>query len=195
MGVSTRNWAGNQRCVPTAVHQPGSTDEVAAIVRQAAEAGRRVKAIGGGHSFTDAAMTDGDLISLDAMRRVLRGRRHRRDRASGHPAPRPQRAARSTRPGDAQPRRHRPPVDRRRHVDRDARHRRRIGQPGDDDRRCRTRHRRRLGACGRTRRTIPNCCAWRGSASARWASSPRSPCGACRRSTCMRARRSNRSPT
>ncbi|MET0663551.1 MAG: FAD-binding protein, partial [Ilumatobacteraceae bacterium] len=72
MGVSTRNWAGNQRCVPAAVHQPGSTDEVAAIVRQAAEAGRRVKAIGGGHSFTDAAMTDGDLISLDAMRRVLR---------------------------------------------------------------------------------------------------------------------------
>ena len=72
MGVSTRNWAGNQRCVPAAVHQPASTDEVASIVRQAAEAGRRVKAIGGGHSFTDAAMTDGDLISLDAMRRVLR---------------------------------------------------------------------------------------------------------------------------
>ena len=72
MGVSTRNWAGNQRCVPAAVHQPVSTDEVASIVRQAAEAGRRVKAIGGGHSFTDAAMTDGDLISLDAMRRVLR---------------------------------------------------------------------------------------------------------------------------
>jgi len=64
MGVSTRNWAGNQRCVPAAVHQPASTEEVASIVRPAAEAGRRVKAIGGGHSFTDAAMTDGDLISL-----------------------------------------------------------------------------------------------------------------------------------
>src|SRR6187549_1430531 len=72
MGVSTRNWAGNQRCVPAAVHQPASTDEVATIVRRAEAAGRRVKAIGAGHSFTDAAMTDGDLLSLDAMRGVLR---------------------------------------------------------------------------------------------------------------------------
>ena len=71
MGVSTRNWAGNQRCVPTAVHEPSSTDEVAAIVVRAAESGQRVKAIGGGHSFTDAAMTDGHLMSLDGMKRVL----------------------------------------------------------------------------------------------------------------------------
>lgn len=48
-----------------------STDDVVAVVREAAEAGRRVKAIGGGHSFTDAAMTDGHLIGLDAMRRVV----------------------------------------------------------------------------------------------------------------------------
>ena len=71
MGVSTRNWAGNQRCVPAAVHEPTSTDEVAAIVLQAAESGQRVKAIGGGHSFTDAAMTDGHLVSLDGMNRIL----------------------------------------------------------------------------------------------------------------------------
>src|SRR6186997_2245254 len=71
MGVSTRNWAGNQRCVPLAVHEPTTTDEVAAIVQRAAESGQRVKAIGGGHSFTDAAMTDGHLVSLDGMNRVL----------------------------------------------------------------------------------------------------------------------------
>ena len=71
MGVATRNWAGNQRCVPVEVHEPASTAEVAAIVRQAAEAGQRVKVIGGGHSFTDVAMTDGRLLSLDSMRRVL----------------------------------------------------------------------------------------------------------------------------
>ncbi|MET0910063.1 MAG: D-arabinono-1,4-lactone oxidase [Ilumatobacteraceae bacterium] len=71
MGVSTRNWAGNQRCVPAAVHEPTTTDEVAAIVRRAAESGQRVKAIGGGHSFTDAAMTDGHLVSLDGMDRIL----------------------------------------------------------------------------------------------------------------------------
>ena len=71
MGVSTRNWAGNQRCVPVAVHEPGSTDEVASIVRRAAESGQRVKAIGGGHSFTDAAMTDGHLVSLDGMKGIV----------------------------------------------------------------------------------------------------------------------------
>jgi L-gulono-1,4-lactone dehydrogenase len=71
MSVATRNWAGNQRCVPVAVHRPTSTDQVAAIVRAAADAGDRVKVIGAGHSFTDVAMTDGHLISLDDMDRVL----------------------------------------------------------------------------------------------------------------------------
>lgn len=71
MGVPTKNWAGNQRCVPARVHEPASTEEVAAIVRTAAEAGERVKVIGGAHSFTDVAMTDGHLLSLDAMDRVL----------------------------------------------------------------------------------------------------------------------------
>jgi FAD-linked oxidoreductase len=71
MAVATKNWAGNQRCVPSQVHQPRFTDEVAAIVRAAASAGEKVKVIGGGHSFTDAAMTDGHLLSLDAMNQVL----------------------------------------------------------------------------------------------------------------------------
>ncbi|MEL6891883.1 MAG: D-arabinono-1,4-lactone oxidase [Actinomycetota bacterium] len=71
MGVSTRNWAGNQRCVPAAVHQPTTTAEVARIVATAAAAGERVKVIGAGHSFTDTAMTDGHLVSLDSMQRVL----------------------------------------------------------------------------------------------------------------------------
>jgi L-gulonolactone oxidase len=71
MRVPTKNWAGNQRCVPIQVHQPRYADEVATIVRSAAAAGERVKVIGGGHSFTDAAMTDGHLVSLDAMNRVL----------------------------------------------------------------------------------------------------------------------------
>lgn len=71
MAVPTKNWAGNQRCVPTAVHEPRFTDEVVAVVRAAAAAGERVKVIAGAHSFTDTAMTDGHLLSLDAMNRVL----------------------------------------------------------------------------------------------------------------------------
>lgn len=66
-----RNWAGNQACVPAEVLTPTSTDEVAAIVRRAHADGRRVKAIGAGHSFTAAAMTDGMLLRLDAMTTIL----------------------------------------------------------------------------------------------------------------------------
>ena len=71
MAVPTKNWAGNQRCIPAQVHEPRFTDEVAAVVRNTAEAGERVKVIGGAHSFTDTAMTDGHLLSLDAMNQVL----------------------------------------------------------------------------------------------------------------------------
>jgi L-gulonolactone oxidase len=46
-----RNWAGNER-TDTEVVQPGSTDEVAAVLTAAAAAGRRVRPIGSGHSFT-----------------------------------------------------------------------------------------------------------------------------------------------
>lgn len=66
-----RNWARNQSCIPTEVAHPRSTDEVADLVRRASDAGRRVKAIGAGHSFTAAAMTNGVLLSLDRMGRVL----------------------------------------------------------------------------------------------------------------------------
>ncbi|MCW2532946.1 MAG: Oxidoreductase [Blastococcus sp.] len=46
-----RNWAGNER-TDTEVVQPGSTDEVASVLTAAAAAGRRVRPIGSGHSFT-----------------------------------------------------------------------------------------------------------------------------------------------
>ena len=71
MGVTTKNWAGNQRCVPGKVHEPRSTEDVATIVRAATAVGERVKVIGAGHSFTDIAMTDGHLLSLDAMNKIL----------------------------------------------------------------------------------------------------------------------------
>jgi L-gulono-1,4-lactone dehydrogenase len=67
-----RNWARNQACVPISVERPSSTHEVAAIVRRAHDAGQRVKTIGAGHSFTDAAMTNGVLLSLERMDRVIR---------------------------------------------------------------------------------------------------------------------------
>ena len=65
-----RNWAGNQVCVPQKILEPRSPEEVAAIVRRAADAGLTVKAVGAGHSFTDAACTRGILVSLDRLAAV-----------------------------------------------------------------------------------------------------------------------------
>src|SRR5262245_45835077 len=66
-----RNWAGNQTARPAAVHHPASEEELVAIAARATTDGRRVKVVGSGHSFTDIACTDGDLIDLDRYDRVL----------------------------------------------------------------------------------------------------------------------------
>ena len=66
-----RNWAGEQACAPAEVVRPRSTEEVAAAVRRAAAAGQVVRVAGAGHSFGDAVLTDGVLLSLDRMDRVV----------------------------------------------------------------------------------------------------------------------------
>ena len=73
-----RNWAGDQQCVPASVELPGSVDELRAAVGRAAAAGRTVRAAASGHSFTDIACTDGVMLRLDRMNRVLDN-----DRAAG----------------------------------------------------------------------------------------------------------------
>ena len=62
-----RNWAGNHRAIAAAVARPTSTDEVADVVRRAAAAGRTVKPVGTGHSFTAAAATTGVRLELDGL--------------------------------------------------------------------------------------------------------------------------------
>jgi L-gulonolactone oxidase len=66
-----RNWAGDERCLPTAVEHPGSLEELARAIVRAGEAGQRVRVAGAGHSFSDIACTDGMLVRLDRMARVL----------------------------------------------------------------------------------------------------------------------------
>jgi L-gulono-1,4-lactone dehydrogenase len=57
-----RNWGGNVSARPAREVAPASVDELSAAVRQAAEDGLTVKAVGTGHSFTSIAATDGVLI-------------------------------------------------------------------------------------------------------------------------------------
>ena len=60
------NWAGNQRAtVPVA--RPATTDALADLVKGAAERGERLKPVGSGHSFTDAAVTDGTHVDVGGL--------------------------------------------------------------------------------------------------------------------------------
>jgi L-gulono-1,4-lactone dehydrogenase len=61
------NWARQQRCAPERIETPGSAEELARVVAGAP----RVKVAGSGHSFTDIACTDGLMVDMSRMRRVL----------------------------------------------------------------------------------------------------------------------------
>jgi len=65
------NWAGEQFCSPSAVVRPASEDELVDIVAGAAKRGERVRAVGTGHSFTDCACTDGVMIDMTGLQRVV----------------------------------------------------------------------------------------------------------------------------
>jgi L-gulonolactone oxidase len=66
-----QNWAGNQAMSPAQVSHPSSAEEISRAVKEAAASGRRVKAIGSGHSFTSIGLTDGVLLQLDRYDRLV----------------------------------------------------------------------------------------------------------------------------
>src|SRR4051794_29332335 len=72
------NWAGDQRCEPAIEQWPRTVPEVIDAVARAREAGLAVRVAGSGHSFTDAALTDGALLHLEQLAGVQDA-----DRASG----------------------------------------------------------------------------------------------------------------
>jgi L-gulono-1,4-lactone dehydrogenase len=65
------NWAREQFCAPSAIVRPTSEAELAEIVAGAAKRGERVRAVGTGHSFTDCACTDGVMIDMTGLQRVV----------------------------------------------------------------------------------------------------------------------------
>src|SRR5690625_4850146 len=66
-----QNWGRNVHAEPTRIAHPSTTAEVQNLVRAAAAAGEKVKVIGAGHSFTSVAATDGTLLHLGRMNRIL----------------------------------------------------------------------------------------------------------------------------
>jgi L-gulono-1,4-lactone dehydrogenase len=62
-----KNWAGNVTSEPRHVAHPETVDALVHEITTASQAGRRVKTVGSGHSFTEIAATDGVQISLDQL--------------------------------------------------------------------------------------------------------------------------------
>jgi L-gulono-1,4-lactone dehydrogenase len=65
------NWAGDQSCDPAEIACPASRDELCEVVAAAAAAGRKVSVAGSGHSFTEAAMSAGTMVRIEALKGVL----------------------------------------------------------------------------------------------------------------------------
>ena len=61
------NWSRGQSCAPAELVRPGSRAELAAAVAR----GRAVRVAGAGHSFSGGVATDGTLLSLERLDRVL----------------------------------------------------------------------------------------------------------------------------
>lgn len=66
-----RNWSGEQTCRPGRLERPGEVGDVVAALERAGQAGRTARVAGSGHSFSDLVPTDGHLLELGRMNRVL----------------------------------------------------------------------------------------------------------------------------
>lgn len=66
-----RNWSREQVCRPQAIVRPRTREGLVMAILEAAEAGRRIRVAGSGHSFTGAALSDGTLLRIEALDRLL----------------------------------------------------------------------------------------------------------------------------
>jgi FAD/FMN-containing dehydrogenase len=70
-GGHWRNWVGNQSFIARHKAEPGSEDELAALVHAAAQQDIPVRVAGSGHSFTPVVATSGLLLSLKNMQGLV----------------------------------------------------------------------------------------------------------------------------
>lgn len=70
-GYRWRNWSREQYCRPALIAHPHTREGMIEAVVAAAAAGRKVKVAGSGHSFTPAALTDGTMLRIEALHRIL----------------------------------------------------------------------------------------------------------------------------
>jgi L-gulono-1,4-lactone dehydrogenase len=66
-----RNHTGNQAVEPLRLYRPGTLAELQEIVATAVSDGAPVRAVGSGHSWSDAALTEGYLVDTHGLGRPL----------------------------------------------------------------------------------------------------------------------------
>jgi L-gulonolactone oxidase len=66
-----RNWAREQVCRPRSIVRPRTREGLVMAIVEAAEAGRRIRVAGSGHSFNGAALSEGTLLRIEALDRLL----------------------------------------------------------------------------------------------------------------------------
>jgi hypothetical protein len=70
-GGHWRNWVGNQSFIARHKGEPGSEDELAALVCEASRQNLPIRVAGSGHSFTPVVATSGLLLSLKNMQGLV----------------------------------------------------------------------------------------------------------------------------
>ena len=66
-----RNWSREQSCRPTRIARPFTREGLVLAMVEANERGERIKVAGTGHSFSPAALTDGTMIDISSLDRIL----------------------------------------------------------------------------------------------------------------------------
>jgi sugar-1,4-lactone oxidase-like protein len=70
-GYIFRNWDRSLACHPKRFFQPKTEEEVIEIVRNVSREGGTVRTFGAGHSWSPVAITDGTLLNLDNLNRIV----------------------------------------------------------------------------------------------------------------------------
>ena len=70
-GGHSRNWVGNQSFIARHMAEPGSEDELAALVHEASRQNLPIRVAGSGHSFTPIVATSGLLLRLKNMQGLV----------------------------------------------------------------------------------------------------------------------------
>ncbi|ORX92044.1 L-gulonolactone/D-arabinono-1,4-lactone oxidase [Basidiobolus meristosporus CBS 931.73] len=70
--VTYTNWAKTYTCTPELYFQPETEDEIVQIIQLAKANGKTIRVVGAAHSPSDLALTDGYLLNLDKLNKVLK---------------------------------------------------------------------------------------------------------------------------